>query len=335
MAESLVFRAAVPDDLPVLVTLLADDPLGSRREEAAGAVPFPYRSALEAIDADPAHEILVAELDGAVVAMLQLSFLPHLTYRGRWRAQIEGVRVAREARGRGVGRALMERAVERGRARGCHLVQLTTDRRRPRARAFYEALGFEDSHHGMKLHLDGPGGVDPVGARLREIRAVRAELRSALDGVPDEAGAAHPEEGWSLQEVVEHLVLAERGGFDLIWKAAEAHRAGRPIWTGPSGNRGLSIEAIVARTWQPRETAPSSARPTGTGSLSLWLAHLSSCDALLAHLPGHLEGLPLDEVIHPHFLSGPLDALQRLDFIRFHMVHHGPQIRRVMAKLGL
>jgi hypothetical protein len=32
-------------------------------------------------------------------------------------------------------------------------VQLTTDRRRPQARAFYERLGFADSHHGMKLDL--------------------------------------------------------------------------------------------------------------------------------------------------------------------------------------
>ena len=85
------------------------------------------------------------------VAVLQLSFLPHLTYTGGWRAQIEGVRVAAELRSAGLGRRLLEAAVERARDRGCHLVQLTTDARRPAARAFYERLGFEASHIGYKL----------------------------------------------------------------------------------------------------------------------------------------------------------------------------------------
>ncbi|MEQ9399506.1 MAG: GNAT family N-acetyltransferase [Longimicrobiales bacterium] len=75
--------------------------------------------------------------------------------RGGWRGQIEGVRVAGSVRGRGVGRLLVEEAVRRARGRGCHLVQLTTDRRRDDALRFYESLGFVASHHGMKLHLDG------------------------------------------------------------------------------------------------------------------------------------------------------------------------------------
>jgi GNAT superfamily N-acetyltransferase len=50
---------------------------------------------------------------------------------------------------------MFEWAVDRARARGCHLVQLTTDKTRPEAKRFYEALGFVASHEGMKLHL-GP-----------------------------------------------------------------------------------------------------------------------------------------------------------------------------------
>ncbi len=174
-----------------------------------------------------------------------------------------------------------------------------------------------------------------VEARLAEIRAARRALLSELEDVTGQDGARRPEgEGWSLQEVVEHLVLAERGGFDLIWKAAEAFRAGTPVWSGVSENRGHTIEEVVRRTWRSRETAPESARPTGAGSLSSWAAHLASCDALLEPLVRHLRGLPLEEVVYPHFLSGPLDALQRLDFIRFHMEYHMPQLRRIRSKLA-
>ena len=148
-----VLREGTPEDLPTLVRLLADDPLGSGREDPAQRDLDRYRAAMDAIGADPNHRILVLEEAGTVVAMLQLSFLPHLTYAGGWRAQIEGVRVDREHRSRGLGRRLLQEAIERARARGCHLVQLTTDRRRPEALRFYESLGFRSTHHGMKLHL--------------------------------------------------------------------------------------------------------------------------------------------------------------------------------------
>jgi len=136
--------------------LLADDPLGARREDLTDPLPATYWSAFERISQDPNHVLLVAEAEnGSLVGVLQLSFLPYLTYRGGWRAQIEGVRVARSQRGTGLGQLLIEAAVARARAHGCHLVQLTTDKERPDAIRFYERIGFRSSHEGMKLHLDG------------------------------------------------------------------------------------------------------------------------------------------------------------------------------------
>jgi GNAT superfamily N-acetyltransferase len=152
-APALTFRHATPADVRTLVGLLANDVLGSLREAPHEEDLTSYLRALEAIDADPNHLLLVAEAEGDVVGMLQLSFIPHLTYVGGWRAQIEGVRIAEHLRAEGLGRRLLEEAISRARARGCHLVQLTTDRRRPDALRFYESLGFEATHHGMKLHL--------------------------------------------------------------------------------------------------------------------------------------------------------------------------------------
>jgi GNAT superfamily N-acetyltransferase len=152
----MVIRAATEVDLPVIVSLLANDPLGALRETAGDTLASRYRAAFEAIDADPNHLLLVSEVEGRVVGVLQLSFLPHLTYEGGWRAQIEGVRVDESLRSQGVGRAMIEAAVDMAREKGCHLVQLTTDRRRPKALDFYLSLGFEASHEGLKLHLNGP-----------------------------------------------------------------------------------------------------------------------------------------------------------------------------------
>jgi GNAT superfamily N-acetyltransferase len=147
-------RRAIAADIPALVALLADDPLGATRETADGDL-TPYRRAFALLDADPAH-VVVAAVDGnTLVGTLQLTFLPGLARRGALRAQIEAVRVAAGARSRGLGAAMIGWAVEEARSRGCGLVQLTTDKSRADAHRFYAGLGFIASHEGMKLQLPG------------------------------------------------------------------------------------------------------------------------------------------------------------------------------------
>jgi GNAT superfamily N-acetyltransferase len=149
---SVELREARKSDVAAIVALIAADQLGATRDgvrdEADLAV---YEQAFEAIDADPAHILLVADSAGEVVGTMQLSFLPGLARRGALRAQIEAVRVAESERGSGLGAAMMEWAIEESRRRGCALVQLTSDKSRVDAHRFYERLGFVASHEGMKL----------------------------------------------------------------------------------------------------------------------------------------------------------------------------------------
>ncbi|ERJ20051.1 phosphinothricin acetyltransferase protein [Salinisphaera shabanensis E1L3A] len=148
-----VFRTARAEDLDALVQLLADDALGATRECPSYPLPTSYNRAFAAIDADANNELIVAEQDGEIAGMLQLTYIPYLTYRGSWRALVEGVRVADSRRGQGLGRKLFEWAIERSRERGCRLIQLTTDKQRPDALRFYESLGFVASHEGLKRTL--------------------------------------------------------------------------------------------------------------------------------------------------------------------------------------
>jgi ribosomal protein S18 acetylase RimI-like enzyme len=151
---NVTFRRALRDDMPSIVRLLADDPLGAERERFATPLPDTYYTAFEVIDRDPNNELIVGETDtGALIGVLQLTFIPGITYRGSWRALIEGVRIAAEVRSGGVGRQLMEWAIARARERRCHVVQLTSDKSRVDAIRFYRHLGFVPSHEGLKLLL--------------------------------------------------------------------------------------------------------------------------------------------------------------------------------------
>ena len=149
--STLVIRPATRDDVAAIVGLLADDPLGAAREEPDD--PGRYDTAYDQVVADPGQHLVVAERDGSVVGTLQLSVIPGLSRRGATRSIIEGVRVARDERGAGLGTELITWAVEESRRLGATLVQLTSDASRTDARRFYERLGFEASHVGFKLPL--------------------------------------------------------------------------------------------------------------------------------------------------------------------------------------
>ena len=147
----LRFREAVPNDLPAILAMLAEDTIPDDRETDP-ADPR-YRAAFEAIAADPNQLLVAAELDGRVVGTLQLSFIPGLSFRGAWRGQIEAVRIAADLRGRRYGEQLIAWAVDRCRERDCFLVQLTSSNPRTDAHRFYERLGWAKSHTGFKLKL--------------------------------------------------------------------------------------------------------------------------------------------------------------------------------------
>ncbi|MFC4105350.1 GNAT family N-acetyltransferase [Micromonospora zhanjiangensis] len=147
----MIFREAVRADLPAIVALLADDVLGKGRDFTE--VDEAYERAFRAITDDPRNHEIVADDDGEVVGCMQLTYIPGLGRHGAERALIEAVRVRADRRGAGLGRDMMEWAIDQARRRGCAMVQLTTDKSRTDAHRFYARLGFVATHEGMKLQL--------------------------------------------------------------------------------------------------------------------------------------------------------------------------------------
>lgn len=147
----LEIRAAVPDDVPAIVAMLADDPLGAQRESPDDLTP--YLAALERLRGDANQYLVVAVRQDRVVGTLQLTVIPGLSRKGATRSIIEGVRVHSDERGSGLGTRLIEWAIEESRRQDCQLVQLTSDVTRTDAHRFYERLGFTASHVGFKLPL--------------------------------------------------------------------------------------------------------------------------------------------------------------------------------------
>ena len=150
-SQRFTVERATAADVPRIVELLRDDPLGATRETSDTAG---YQRAFDAIDADP-NQFLAVVRDGAgaVVGTMQLTFLPGLSRGGALRLLIEAVRVSAPERGHGLGTEMMAWAHDHARARGAVIAQLTSHSSRTAAHAFYERLGYDPSHVGMKLRL--------------------------------------------------------------------------------------------------------------------------------------------------------------------------------------
>ncbi|GAA2777538.1 GNAT family N-acetyltransferase [Streptomyces rameus] len=147
----LDIRPATAEDLPAIVAMLADDPLGAQRESPDDLTP--YRTALERLAADPNQHVVVAVRENRVIGTLQLTIIPGLSHKGATRALIEAVRIHADERGSGLGGRLIEWAIDTSRRLDCQMVQLTSDKTRTDAHRFYERLGFTASHEGFKLRL--------------------------------------------------------------------------------------------------------------------------------------------------------------------------------------
>ncbi|GAF64664.1 putative acetyltransferase [Bacillus sp. TS-2] len=149
----MIFRKATLKDLPQIVEMLADDELGSKRERFENPLPEVYNNAFQEIENQKGNQILVAIENDQLLGFLQLTFISGIARMGMKRAQIEGVRVDKNHRSKGIGEKLFKEAILLSKKANCSMVQLTTDKQRKDVHRFYEKLGFETSHDGLKLFL--------------------------------------------------------------------------------------------------------------------------------------------------------------------------------------
>jgi len=162
---------------------------------------------------------------------------------------------------------------------------------------------------------------------VNQVDAALQNLLRAVEHLTPDQGAFRPApDAWSVAQVLDHLVWAELGGMNSMMTAIEAWRRGEPVWTEANPNRGKTIEEIVKATWREKETAPESAEPKMGGPLPYWVALFRASQQVVERVAEEIGADELDDVIYPHFLSGPLTMRQRFEFLRYHMQHHMPQV---------
>lgn len=141
---SFSVRAASSSDAQALAALLQQ--LGSDEPRAD-----PTLLALRLSELPNSRVVLVAERDGKLLGTCTVNLIEHLAHNFARSGVVEDVVVDADARGLGIGRALLAKAIERARAWGCYKLALSSSQSREAAHRFYQQLGFKP--HGISLAL--------------------------------------------------------------------------------------------------------------------------------------------------------------------------------------
>lgn len=165
---------------------------------------------------------------------------------------------------------------------------------------------------------------------LLSVANARREFILKASGLTYEQSRFRPRpEDWSIADNVEHMVWAELGGINGMWKALEGLKNNNPVWSGEPIHQGLHIEQIISMTWKEKEIVPEIAKPRWGGPIEYWMAALNGCQNLLEGLVVALQGHDPEKIIYPHAISGPLNILQRMEFLRFHLNRHEKQVDNI------
>lgn len=157
MSEAVLVEEARRADLEAIVAILASDRVFGQRDSAEAADLPDYERAFAAMSATPNLTLYVARKGRVVLGTFQLVFFHALLRHGQLLAIAEAVHVHPEARGSGIGSAMMEFAVEEAKRRGAGSLQLVSYKLRLDAHRFYERMGFEKRLDGFKIDLSGRG----------------------------------------------------------------------------------------------------------------------------------------------------------------------------------
>lgn len=145
--ENIEIRAATAGDLPALLALYAQ--LDVDRGEVLSLAQA--QAIFERINSYPNYKIYVAVSGSEVIGTFELLIMDNLAHMGAKSGVVEDVVVSDSWQGQGIGKRMMEFALERCREAGCYKMALSSNQKREAAHRFYDNLGFE--RHGYSFRV--------------------------------------------------------------------------------------------------------------------------------------------------------------------------------------
>jgi len=144
----LSIRKAELSDLPLLLRLYREIDSGSPAETTVQKADEVFCR----IRRYPNYAIYIAEQNETIVGTFSLLIMDNIAHSCSPSGVIENVVVDQRMRGKGIGKAMMQFAMESCRCFGCYKMVLSSNIAREEAHRFYEQIGFK--RHGLSFVVE-------------------------------------------------------------------------------------------------------------------------------------------------------------------------------------
>ena len=139
--KDILVREATESDLPAIGKLLKD--LTNAMDNTEGIDTDIALRNCEHLLKDTGSHLLVAAREGTPVGFINFTVRQTILHRSP-SGLIDELVVAEDYRGKGVGKQLVQAAIEKCRQLGCCEVEVSTEKTNLKAREFYKQCGFEE-----------------------------------------------------------------------------------------------------------------------------------------------------------------------------------------------
>ena len=144
---ALEIRAAVETDLPSILVLYSE--VGDTQVLSTDQA----HAIFERMKTYPDYHVYAATKEDVIIGTFALLIMDNLAHRGAPSGVVEDVVGSSAWQGQGIGKQMVQFAMERCRERGCYKMALLSNLKREAAHRFYDSLGFERHGYSFRMML--------------------------------------------------------------------------------------------------------------------------------------------------------------------------------------
>lgn len=149
MIDKLEIKKATPVDIPMILKLYAQKDI-----DDGNVLSIDEANRIFArFQTYPNYSLYLAEIENKVVGTFELLIMDNLAHLGNKSGIVEDVVVDNEYKSKGIGRKMMEYAIDICRDNNCYKLTLSSSLHRERAHKFYENLGFKKHGYSFLIEL--------------------------------------------------------------------------------------------------------------------------------------------------------------------------------------
>jgi hypothetical protein len=163
---------------------------------------------------------------------------------------------------------------------------------------------------------------------LQEFEEVKDTFTSLIESFSGDQRVAKPAEGWSMLQVMEHIIWSETGTLEYMKRKTQAPWAEIEITSDEEHKKSTQLNGALKsdKRWKAPDVLPD---PTGAQSLENMIVYWDNLRVEYSKFLESVDENYHNRLIFKHPFSGRLNLYQTMEFLNNHVLHHIHQLKRI------